>query len=216
MSHRIGIVDGHPAMILGVASILNAQDGLHVAVTASCVADLLETDVRLDLVLLDLSLVAGGTPAENVALVRRLAAPLVLVHVDAHPQRLVREALSAGAAGAVRKSESPAVLARVVRAALNRGTAAVTGVAAPAVLDRVVRPSLTSREAEVLTLYAGGLTAAEVAQHIFVSRETVIDHIRRIRAKYTEVGRSAPSKVALYRRAVEDGLEVRSVADGPP
>jgi len=34
----------------------------------------------------------------------------------------------------------------------------------------------------------------------------VNDHIRRIRAKYAAAGRPAPTKVDLFKRAVEDGL----------
>ena len=68
-----------------------------------------------------------------------------------------------------------------------------------------VRVSLTAREAEVLELYAAGETAERVAEALFISRETVLDHVRRIRAKYAAADRPAPTKVDLYRRAVEDG-----------
>jgi hypothetical protein len=34
----------------------------------------------------------------------------------------------------------------------------------------------------------------------------VDDYVRRIRAKYAKIGRHAPSKVDLYKRAVEDGF----------
>lgn len=66
--------------------------------------------------------------------------------------------------------------------------------------------ALTRRESEVLALYASGETAERVAEELFVSQATVIDHIRRIRAKYAAVDRAAPTKVDLFRRAVEDGL----------
>jgi DNA-binding CsgD family transcriptional regulator len=45
-----------------------------------------------------------------------------------------------------------------------------------------------------------------VATALFVSRDTVLDHIRRIRSKYAAVDRPAATKVDLFRRAVEDGL----------
>jgi hypothetical protein len=38
--------------------------------------------------------------------------------------------------------------------------------------------------------------------------ETVKTHLRRIRCKYEEAGRSAPTRRDLYVRAVEDGLLV--------
>ena len=67
------------------------------------------------------------------------------------------------------------------------------------------------REAEVLALYASGETAERVARLLFISRETVLDHVRRIRTKYAAADRAAPTKVDLYRRAVEDGLVSRGV-----
>jgi hypothetical protein len=39
-----------------------------------------------------------------------------------------------------------------------------------------------------------------------MDRETLKTHLRRIRAKYAEVGRPAPTRRDLYVRAVEDGL----------
>jgi DNA-binding NarL/FixJ family response regulator len=69
-----------------------------------------------------------------------------------------------------------------------------------------VRVHLSPREAEVLGLYASGETAERVAALLFISRDTVLDHIRRVRTKYAQVDRAAPTKVDLYRRAVEDGL----------
>ena len=73
--------------------------------------------------------------------------------------------------------------------------------------DREFVPAkLSQREAEVLTLYASGETAERVAGQLFVSRETVYDHVRNIRSKYAAANRPAPTKVDLFRRAVEDGL----------
>jgi hypothetical protein len=39
-----------------------------------------------------------------------------------------------------------------------------------------------------------------------MERETLKTHLRRVRAKYAEVGRPAPTRRDLYIRAVEDGL----------
>lgn len=45
-----------------------------------------------------------------------------------------------------------------------------------------------------------------MARQLGVSRETVLDHVRHIRVKYSDAQRPAPTKVDLYRRAVEDGV----------
>ncbi|HOZ59613.1 MAG TPA: LuxR C-terminal-related transcriptional regulator, partial [Nakamurella multipartita] len=69
-----------------------------------------------------------------------------------------------------------------------------------------VTARLSEREAQVLALYAAGETAERVGAQLYITRETVLDHIRRIRAKYAAVDRPAHTKVDLYRRAVEDGI----------
>jgi ATP/maltotriose-dependent transcriptional regulator MalT len=60
---------------------------------------------------------------------------------------------------------------------------------------------LTGREVEVLRLVAAGLTNAQVAERLFVSRRTVDQHLRSI---YTKLGVS--SRAAATRFAVEREL----------
>jgi DNA-binding CsgD family transcriptional regulator len=61
--------------------------------------------------------------------------------------------------------------------------------------------SLSAREVEVLRLVAEGLTDAEVAERIFLSRRTASTHLTSI---YTKLGVS--SRTAATRFAVEHGL----------
>ena len=206
MKARVGIVDDHPAVLLGVTAILNAQPDMHVVATSTTVAGLLQAETRFHLVLLDLVLADGSTPTENV---RRLAvtqAP-VLAYTSGDQPRLVREAARAGVIGMIRKSELPHAVAKTVRMALHDEPIATADWAAALNGDRsFVDAALTPRESEVLALYASGETADRVADALFVSRDTVLDHIRRIRSRYAAVDRAAPTKVDLFRRAVEDGL----------
>lgn len=65
---------------------------------------------------------------------------------------------------------------------------------------------LSGREREVLRLYATGLPLKAVAERLGVAYSTAKENITRIRVKYVEVGRPAPTKVDLLRRAVEDGI----------
>lgn len=206
MRARIGIVDDHPAVLLGVASVLNAQPDLAVVATAASVPELLGFGQSLDAVLLDLSLADESTPTENMDALTGLAVP-VLVYTSGDRPHLVREAARAGAAGMLRKSELPDAIVAAVRAMLAGEVPASADWAAALDVDpEFVRVHLSPREAEVLGLYASGETAERVAALLYVSRDTVLDHIRRVRAKYAQADRAAPTKVDLYRRAVEDGL----------
>lgn len=206
MKAHIGIIDDHPAVRLGVGSILNAQDDLFVAATVGTAAELIELGQNFDGILLDLALADDSTPTENIKVLASLNAP-VLVYTSGDRPELIRESARAGAAGMVRKSESPDAIVRAVRALLLGEVVASADWAAALDVDPTfVCARLSPREAEVLGLYAAGETAERVAALLYISRETVLDHIRRIRTKYASVERSAPTKVDLYRRAVEDGI----------
>jgi DNA-binding CsgD family transcriptional regulator len=68
-------------------------------------------------------------------------------------------------------------------------------------------PSLAPRQREVLVAYVSSSDLLPtIARSLGMDRETLKTHLRRIRAKYTEVGRPAPTRRDLYVRAVEDGL----------
>ena len=45
-----------------------------------------------------------------------------------------------------------------------------------------------------------------VAERLGVAYSTATENITRVRIKYVEVGRPAPTKVDLLRRAMEDGI----------
>lgn len=206
MRRRIGIVDDHPTVALGVGGFLNAEPDLLLAGLGGTVSELLEQGDQYDLVLLDLQLGDGSRPAANVRALAKRSIPALVFTTGDRPH-LVREAGRAGAMGMVRKSELPERIVAAIRSVLSGEVAATTDWAAAIDTDdEFVRAELTAREAEVLALYASGETAERVAQRLFISRETVLDHIRRIRRKYATLDRPAPSKLDLYHRAVEDGI----------
>lgn len=70
----------------------------------------------------------------------------------------------------------------------------------------LVRPALTEREVQVLRAWLKLDSKPDVAAELFISLGTVNTHLTRIRAKYSDVGRPAPTKAALVARAVQDGL----------
>jgi DNA-binding NarL/FixJ family response regulator len=108
----------------------------------------------------------------------------------------------------------PAVQARLVAAVTGAGADpdALAGPVADAQLgagparNQAGRPGappdgLTSREAEVLTLLASGLSNAEIAQRLFLSNATVKTHINRIFAKT-----GARDRAQAVRYAYQHGM----------
>ena len=202
----VGIVEGHPAMLFGVATMLDRSGGIRVAASGDSAAALVAQVRHLDVILLDLALPDGSSPAGNLRALAPLGASVIAFTAGDRPQRL-REAARAGAAGMISRFGSLETIAASVRHAAQGQVLATPEWAAALDSDhRFVAAHLSRRESEVLSLYASGETAERVAQTLFLSRETVLDHIRRIRAKYAAVDRAAPTKVDLFRRAIEDGL----------
>jgi DNA-binding CsgD family transcriptional regulator len=68
-------------------------------------------------------------------------------------------------------------------------------------LDAGPPAGLTAREIEVLRLVATGLTNAEIARELFISRHTVDHHLRSIYGKL-----NVPSRAAATRYAIQHNI----------
>ena len=73
------------------------------------------------------------------------------------------------------------------------------------VFGQLTKPDLSAREGEVLLTWLASDSKEQAAEALFISASTVSTHLARIRAKYTAVGRTAPTKTHLFARALQDG-----------
>ncbi len=215
----IGVVEDHESVVLGLGAMLAAEPDLELACAAPTVQELLARNVRLDLAILDLRLEDGSSPKSNVEQLR--AAGLeTLIFTGAENPYLVRSAARAGVLGVVRKSAPAAVVVEAIRTAAWGGQVVSTEWAAAIDGDPDLGDvGLSPRQLEVLELYASGEKLDRVARLTGLAPQTVNDYLQRIRQKYAEAGRPAPTKTDLYKRAVEDGWlpmpeRSRTVADG--
>lgn len=206
MEIRVGIIDDHPTTVLGVESLLAAQDDMALVARGTTVAEFLEAATEVDVVLLDLTLADGSSPTENLRTLADAVPVPILAFTSGDSPRLIREASRHGAIGMIRKSVGAEVMAEAIRAAARGEVIASADWAAALELDTHLQARLTARESEVLALYAAGETAERVGEQLYISRQTVIDHIRRIRAKYAAADRPVDTRIKLYLRAVEDGI----------
>lgn len=159
-----------------------------------------------DVVALDLTLGDGTTVTENVtALVADGAS--VVIHSVADRPDAVREALAAGAVGIVSKSSPLDDVLDAIRTVANGEALNNVEWASAVDGDRdFADAQLSRRERDVLRLYATGLPLKAVAERLGVAYSTAKENLSRIRVKYVVVGRPAPTKLDLVRRAVEDGI----------
>jgi DNA-binding NarL/FixJ family response regulator len=207
---RVALIDDHESVRLGLEAAC-ARAGKDVVFSGSTVTAYLDwrmfsAAAPADVVVLDLTLGDGTTVTENV---RRLVVDgsSVIIHSVADRPAAVREALSAGATGVVSKS-SPIgdVIAAIRTVAQGEPLNNVEWASAVEGDREFADAQLSARERDVLRLYAAGLPLKVVADRLGVAYSTAKENITRVRVKYVEVGRPAPTKVDLLRRAMEDGI----------
>jgi DNA-binding NarL/FixJ family response regulator len=202
---QIGVVEDHSAVVLGLQAMLAEHPDLEIAASAPTATELLDQQISLDFVLLDLRLADGSSPTANIDRLR--AANLeALVFTGAENPYLVRLAAKAGVLGVIRKSAPTEQVVDAIAAAAAGHPVATTEWAAAIDGDPdLPAVGLSSRQRDVLTLYASGEKADRVARMTGLTPNTVNDYLARIRTKYADAGRPARTKTDLYKRAVEDG-----------
>lgn len=68
------------------------------------------------------------------------------------------------------------------------------------------RPALSPRERDVMKMIALGFTRKQAATLLRLHENTVQSYLKRIRAKYKELGIDAGNTARLVHRAIEDGV----------
>lgn len=161
---------------------------------------------RVDVVLLDLQ-IDGNKPEFDT--LRRLtkAGHRVVVYSHLAADELILTCLDLGAVTYLTKSEGKRHLIDAIHAAHSE-TPYVGPRMAKALLNdtRLGRINLSEREKEVLVAWFQTESKELVGRRLYISPTTVRTHLQRVRAKYANVGRPAPTKSALLARAMEDGI----------
>jgi len=203
---KVALIDDHEIVAVAVRSVVSQVDGLEFVGSAGTVEDLLAAYPEVDVAVLDLRLADGSSPVANVE--RLIAAGArVLVLTSGENPYLIRSVAKSPILGLVRKSAPlPTLvetLATVASGEMELSTEWASAISTDPELDAA---RLSAQEQRVLTLFARGVKAQAVAYDLGITVNTVDDYVRRIRAKYAQIGRPAYDKVDLYRRAIEDGF----------
>ena len=201
---RVGVVDDHPVARLGIERIFSDVAGISVVASAGSVDQLCpraEAGARLDVVLLDLYLVADRPAIGEVG---RLAGEVpVLVMSASRRARDVLDAIEAGAAGYLTKDSAAEAFVEAVRTVRAEGfalSAELADILEIEMAERRRRPALSAREREALTLIARGFTHGQAARRMGVSTATVDTYVQRIRAKLRVGNKADLTRAALEMR----------------
>ena len=191
---QILLVDDHPMMRHGMAMLINMEPDLEVSAEAGDgkeALSILKKDVRVDIVLLDVTLktVSGFEVIKNIHLFNPM---LPVLFVSMHDEAVYAErALRAGARGYVMKQEPGEVVVSAIREVL-KGNVYLSAKMQAKLLNRMVTGhsepeqtinSLTPSEFEVLNLIGSGHSSQEIATLLNRSIKTIETHRFNIRAK---------------------------------
>ncbi|MGH3915666.1 MAG: response regulator [Pseudonocardiaceae bacterium] len=219
---RVLLADDQPLVRAGLVMLLDAEPDIEVVAEASDGQQALAeaNRHRPDVVVMDVRMpVVDGIEAARRITASEFSAYAaktikVLILTCYHVDDAVYGALRAGASGFLLKDTAPADLAAAVRAVSSGDAWLHPAVARGLLTEFAARPAsrapspevlqrLTAREREVLTLVAGGLSNAEIAERLVVGQVTVKTHFGRILMKLGLRDR-AQAIVAAY----ESGLVV--------
>jgi DNA-binding NarL/FixJ family response regulator len=193
---RILIVDDHVLFREGLVSLLKAQPDITVVGEAGCVDEAIAMARELgpDLVLMDFGLPDGtGLDATQTILADQPEINIVFLTVHEQDDRLFA-AIRSGAKGYLLKNVPVSKLLAYLRG-VEYGEAAISGAMASRILDEFARlgpgresgqaevGELTSREIAILKELATGATNREIASRLFISENTVKNHVGNILAK---------------------------------
>jgi two-component system NarL family response regulator len=192
---RVLVVDDQELFRRGLTMLLNVEDDIEVvgeAIDGNSAASL-ATESAPDVVLMDvrmpkLSGIEACTAIKDAAPNARI----IMLTVSDDEADLY-EAVKNGASGYLLKDSSIEEVAQAVRVVAD-GQSLISPSMAIKLLDEfkqmsradrsaVPSPRLTERELEVLRLVAQGLNNREIAKQLFISENTVKNHVRNILEK---------------------------------
>jgi len=215
---RVMIADDHPIVRDGIRRLLALEEDIQVVSEAGDGREVLDqlqqTDV--DVILLDIRMpgMDGLTALQRLQSLGRKVKVIVLTASEDKNEFV--QAMKFGCSGIVLKQTAPELIVKSIRkvhageiwldshttAAVMRQFASPAELAAAGGKGRERSP-LSQREREIVALVAQGYKNKEMAEKMFISEQTVKNHLHNI---FDKLGVSDRLELALY--AIHKGLHV--------
>ena len=218
MTIRIIIAEDHNVVRTAVASYLSRRGDIEV------VGEVAEggpplfaavEELKPDLLLLDAHMPGHEVDViESARQLRTRFPELTILVLSAYDRReYVVGLLKAGAAGYVLKDDSSEMLLRAIRTVVNGGewvSPRVANVLVDSVRNKEQEPAavLSKREIDVLRVMARGYTNSKIAEELFITEQTVKNHVSSI---FSKLGVETRVEAVLY--ALRHGLASPESAD---
>src|ERR1700722_4957018 len=216
---RVLIADDHPIVRDGLKKLLSLEEDFQVVGEASDGCEVLDRVQELDpdVLLLDLvcPLLVDMTALQTLQQTNKRARVLVLTASEDKNEFV--QAMKLGCSGIVLKQTAPELIVKSIRkvhggeiwldshttAAVMRQFAAPGEVASGGTGKTRERSPLSQREREIVQLVAQGYKNKEMAEKMFISEQTVKNHLHNI---FDKLGVSDRLELALY--AIHKGLHL--------
>jgi two-component system NarL family response regulator len=198
---RVLVADDHALFRRGLEMVLESEDDIEVVGEANNGKEAVDLSVDLvpDLVLMDVRMPAAGGISGGIEATQAIkdAVPntKILMLTISDEEEDLYDAIKAGASGYLLKEISIEEVADAIRQvhagqsliSPSMASKLLTEFAAMAKKDeekqQMPAPRLTDREMEVLTLVAQGLNNRDIAKELYISENTVKNHVRNILEK---------------------------------
>ncbi len=201
---RILIVDDHVMFAESLARLLVDRPGVTDVVVAESVSAVTAAagGLKIDIAVVDWQL-GDGSGGDVIAKLRERSPELIcIVLTGAIQPVIVRRAIELGCVGVVTKDRAAEELMDAIDSA-GRGEFTMSPEALAMAVDTTKSggDELSDREIQVVEAIARGLSNAEIADELFLSVNTVRNHIQRISAKM-----GVGSRLEIAMTAIRSGL----------
>jgi DNA-binding NarL/FixJ family response regulator len=200
---RVLIIDEHPLMREGIASVINAQPDMRVVAHASSAHQAIQRfgEHMPDVTLMDLALPDMSGIDAMIAIREEFPDARIMVLTTFEGDTEIRRALAAGARSYMLKSMPPKDLAETIRE-VHAGKKRIPPEVASRIAEHITDDPLSGREVEVLQLVMAGKRNREIGDHLFISEETVKAHMKHIIGKLDARDRTQAVTIGLRRGVI--------------
>ncbi len=197
------IVDDHPVVRAGLASMLGTQTGIEVVGSASSGEEALAmlAGRHIDVILIDLRMPGMGGLETIRAIKLTKDPPRIIVLTSFDTDEDIYQSVGAGAHGYVMKNTSQDNLVDAIGMVYAGKRYFPTDIASR-LTERMARSNLTSREHQILQLVAKGLTNKEIGHAFGISDKTARNHVNSIISKLEVSDRTEAATIAIRQGLV--------------
>lgn len=213
---NVFVVDDHQIFLDGIVSLLDDEPNIRIAGTANNGKEAIDRikATKVDVVLMDINM-PEMDGLEATKQLRKIKPEIKILMLTMHSEaRFIKECLEIGAKGYVMKNISKDDLLKAIET-VNQDKSYLDADSQEKLISSMsgtdeddnrnydeLAAQITQRELEILQLIALGLTSQDIANKLFISKNTVETHRKNMLAKLNVNNTAALLKIAYKKNLV--------------